>query len=244
MLALSTTACYPKFQLRAYTEIGDDGWVSRSLTYSGDTIPPIKLPADPPWKLEQKPEFLKITGLFRNSADLKTDFAFPKSYPDEKTFTGNDRELLADLRIKEFTPETFFSRNAISITRRNWVFFTVYRYNESFENRKVIEMLRKLEGIDSYKFKILGKDDNLERILANFQFVYEVKMPGSLIKTSSNNINGDYCSWSFTMADFYWGYREYKLKATSIKTNIVAIIIFAFSVIAFVFGLFYIRNRR
>jgi len=244
VLLLATAGCYPRFQLRVFTEVGEDGGVSRVLTYSGDPYPPLKLPDGPQWKLEQKETFFKITRFYPNPAELKTDISFPTSYPDEATFSDSDRALLAELRLKKFSPETFFFKNDVTISKKNWVFFTVYRYSETFENRKVVEMLREVEGIDTIAFAITGKNKELEQILSNFQFVYELKMPGNLIKSSSKDLRTNYCSWNFTMAEFWWGYREYRLKATSIKTNYTAIVVFALVVFLLIFGLFYFRTGR
>ncbi len=228
-----------------YTAIGEAGGASRTLPYIGDPVRPVALPDAPPWKIEKNEStFYKITRYFPDARDLKTDIFFPRRYPDEKTFTEDDKDLLAAIRVKVMTPETFFSKNRVSIVKRDWFFFTVYRYDESFENRKIIEMLRKVEDIDSVKYKILGKDDRLEAILSSFQFVYELKMPGNLIKTSSKDVSGNYCSWTFSMADFYWGYREYQLQATSIRSNTGKIVVTGVGTVVFVFGLFIWRTRR
>ncbi|MEW6364462.1 MAG: hypothetical protein AB1714_07470 [Acidobacteriota bacterium] len=244
LVAAATAGCYPKIQLRVYTEVMEDGGASRTLTYMGDDLSWIKLPLGSPWKIEQKPNFYKASAFFPDGRALKTDFFFPRHYPSEDSYSEEDRALLARLRIDKLSPETFYSRNNVSISRRNWFFFTVYRYDETIDNRKVIELLRRVEGIDSIKFKITGKDDKLESILSNMQFVYEVKMPGSLIKTSSKNVRGGYCSWSFSMGDFYWGYRKYAIKATSIKVDYLALTLFGLTIVLLVFGLFWVRTRR
>ncbi|MBI2837618.1 MAG: hypothetical protein HYX75_04850 [Acidobacteria bacterium] len=244
-LASVLTACYPKFQLRVYTDVGSDASVSRTLTFMGDEFSPLRLPDGPPWSVElKKSNYYKVTAFFPDAAQLTNDISFPREYPNRETFSDEDRALLADLRIKEFGPSTFFSKNDVSIVRRNWFFFTVYRYTESFQNRKVIEMLRKVEGIDSYSYKILGKDEDLARILSGIKFIYELKMPGSLIKTNSKNVSGNYCSWNFSMAEFNWGYREFVLKATSIKVDYLAIGGTALAVVALVFALYLYRSRR
>lgn len=245
MASLILCGCYPKFQLRVYTEVGEDGGASRTLTYLGDPIRPVALPDSPPWKIEKnESSFYKITRYFPDARELKTDIFFPRRYPDASTFSDDDKDLLDDIRLKAMTPETFFAKNQVSIVKRDWFFFTVFRYDESFENRKIVEMLRKVEDIDSVRYKILGKDDRLEEILSSFQFVYELKLPGSLIKTSSKDVSGNYCSWTFSMADFYWGYREYKLQATSIRINYGKIALTGIGTVLFVFALFLWRTRR
>lgn len=244
LLALPLAGCYPKFQLRVYTDVGSDAGFSRTLTYMGDPFDSLRLPDASPWKVEmRKRNFYKVTAFFREPGQLTNDIWFPRQYPDESTFTPEDQALLTDLRIKKFSRDTFFSRNQISVTKRNWLLFTVFRYSESFQNRKVIEMLRKVEGIDSYTYKLLGKDERLAGILSGVQFIYELKMPGSLIKTNSKNVSGNYCSWNFSMSDFWWGYREYSLKATSIKVDYLAIVVAALAVLALVYGLFFYRTR-
>lgn len=244
-LLLTLTGCYPEFQLRIYTDVLGEGGASRTITYMGEPFPSLKLPSEAPWKVEaQRERYFKVTRFFADPRELKSDISFPREYPDPATFTDEDRALLDELRLKSFTPDTFFARNEISITQREWFFFTVYNYEEAFENRKVVELLRKVEGIDSVSYKLLGKDKKLEQILSRVQIINELKMPGSLIKSSSKSFNGNYCSWNFSISDFYWGYREFEMKATSIKVNYAGIAMAALAVVLLVFGTYFVRTRR
>lgn len=244
------------------TIIRPDGSVERVMEMEGQSGHLFKSPEGPGWQSkawESKGEGTLIAntvyhqraeGHFFPGSQILSDYAF---HGEELSLAWDEetKQRLAELGIKPPYSESFFSRNRIQVQEvKNFLTQTTF-YEETFENRGIIEALlsdlkkqvrkegeRKEQKFSDAEIDVMAQLRLEGEILEAITFESEVTLPGKMISTNASSYDKNRARWKFSLKDFENNYSTYVLKAVSRTVLLPGMILIACATLLFLIFVF------
>ena len=253
------------------TVVNEDGSVFRETLIEGRGFQFFLPPEGKGWQVqinqaENKGTFflgpyysVQAHGQFKPNEALPPDYRFNLKKQMEG-WGAEQMQAVEALGIRPPYEQFLYSRNNIRIRlKKGWLTHT-YIYEETFENKGLIELLlialieelkaeRKQSGQEWSEAEVgqLARQKLEEDILSRVRFESEVEMPGQLLDTNAHEKKGNHLRWVFSMQDFQNNYGRYELKAVSrtLRSRGMALmfILTAFGVLAGTWVFLKVRRR-
>lgn len=221
------------------TVVNEDGSVFRETLIEGRGFQFFLPPEGAGWQVqinqaENKGAFflgpyytVQAHGQFKPNQMLPPDYRFNLKRQME-SWGEEQMQAVEELGIRPPYEQFLSSGNHIQIRlKKDWLTQT-YTYEETFENKGLIELLlidlieelkaeRKKAGKAWSEAEVgqLARQRLEEDVLSRVRFESEVEMPGKLISTNAQEKKGNQLRWVFSMRDFQNNYGRYELKAVS-----------------------------
>lgn len=274
LLAIFLSGCF-ETNFNFKTIVHSDGSISRETRIEGQGGNFFKAPAGPGWESkqwtsEQKQTLITDTiyhieghGRFQPGQVISPDFQFDVESVSAK-WDAEQKQRLESMGIKEPYQDSYFARNEIELQEIKGWFTQTFYYREVLNTKGIIDsMLFEIkEEIKEQNQKRGSKqftEDELTELarlrledeyLVNFHIQSEVSMPGRIISSNAQRMEGNKAYWTFSVKDFSDKYSVYTLEVASqslrlpIFVILLGALLFAISIIAIVVLGIYARKRN